>query len=58
MSCEKCIFRSRFDRNPKSLLGRFWRWHIRFCPGWKRYYREQPEEKKLELTELYELKSK
>lgn len=36
--CAKCRFRAKFDSNPKSLLGRIWRWHIKFCPGWKKYY--------------------
>ena len=34
-SCETCRLRARYDANPKSLLGRFWKWHTRWCPGWK-----------------------
>jgi hypothetical protein len=26
---------------PTSLLGRIWRWHTRWCPGWKAYQRGQ-----------------
>ena len=33
--CENCKFRASYDKNPKSLKGRFWRWHINFCPGLK-----------------------
>ena len=31
--CENCKFRAHYDKNPKSALGRFWRWHINFCPA-------------------------
>ena len=52
-ACENCKFRAKYDQNPKSLLGRFWRWHINFCPGWKAYFTSQPDEKKEELREKY-----
>ena len=32
-TCENCKFRAHYDKKPKSALGRFWRWHINFCPG-------------------------
>jgi hypothetical protein len=35
--CETCPMRKRYDRNPGSLLGRLWKWHTRWCPGWKKY---------------------
>ena len=44
--CETCPFRAKYDKNPKSLIGRFWRWHINFCPGWKGYFTHQDEEVK------------
>lgn len=37
IKCGECPLRAKYDNNPKSLLGRFWRWHIKFCPGWKSY---------------------
>ena len=37
-NCSKCPIRSKFEKNPRSLLGRFWRWHIDYCPGWKAYF--------------------
>ena len=37
--CETCSFRRKAEARPDSLWGRFWRWHTRFCPGWKRYQR-------------------
>ena len=24
--CENCKLRAAYDKNPKSLIGRFWRW--------------------------------
>jgi len=57
-SCDNCKFRAKHDKNPKSLLGRLWRWHIGFCPGWKKYFRSLPEEKQQELTLQYNLKKK
>jgi hypothetical protein len=55
-SCQKCRLRAKYDKNPKSLLGRVWRWHIGFCPGWKKYFKNLPEDKKLELSNRYDLK--
>lgn len=57
IKCETCTLRARYDRNPHSLLGRFWRWHINFCPGWKMYMKSLSEEKKEELIQKYSLKS-
>ena len=44
-NCEKCKFRAKYDQKPNSFLGKFWRWHINFCPGWKAYVTSQSEEK-------------
>ena len=38
--CETCALRARAQKNPKSLIGRFWRWHTTWCPGWKKYVQE------------------
>ncbi len=54
-NCENCALRARYDKNPRSLLGRIWRFHIRFCPGWKSYMSSLPEEKKSEIRERYGL---
>ena len=54
--CETCKLRAQYDKNNKSLIGRFWRWHINFCPGWKNYFTNQSEEKKSELREKYDFK--
>jgi len=54
-NCPNCPLRKRYDNNPKSLLGRFWRWHINFCPGWKAYFVSLTEEEQNELREKYAL---
>ena len=56
-NCEHCPIRAKYDKSPTSLVGRFWRWHINFCPGWKRYTRSLDEEKRKLLTEKYHLKT-
>jgi len=52
-NCAKCAFRARYDKNPKSLMGRFWRWHINFCPGWKKYFTSLAGEEKANLAKRY-----
>jgi len=54
--CAKCWFRAKYDANPKSFLGRLWRWHIKFCPGWKKYYASLPQIEKNALAVKYNLK--
>ena len=54
--CGSCAFRARYDKNPKSFLGRLWRWHINFCPGWKAYMKSVSEEEKNNLIVKYNLK--
>ncbi|WP_297944256.1 hypothetical protein [uncultured Fibrobacter sp.] len=54
--CENCRLRARYDANLKSILGRLWRFHIRFCPGWRAYFRSLPPEKQQEYIERYNLK--
>lgn len=52
--CATCTFRAKFDRSPGSLLGRVWRWHANFCPGWKSYMRSLPEDEKKAVIEKYD----
>lgn len=54
--CENCSFRARYDNNPKSLLGRLWRWHVNWCPGWKSYMRSLQDENRIALAKKYNLK--
>ena len=49
--CASCSFRATYDRKPKSILGRIWRWHIRWCPGWKSYMKSLPEDEKTVIIE-------
>ncbi|MCD8260865.1 MAG: hypothetical protein LUD15_04710 [Bacteroides sp.] len=55
-NCEKCPVRAKYDKNPKSLVGRFWRWHITYCPGWKKYFNSLNEAAKEKLQKRYSLK--
>lgn len=56
IGCSNCILRAKYDKKPKSLLGRFWRWHINFCPGWKKYFRSLPAGEKTEIAEKYDFR--
>jgi hypothetical protein len=51
--CKDCPMRAKYDKNPKSFIGRFWRWHINFCPGWKQYFTTLSDEEKLAIREKY-----
>lgn len=37
MGCGACRLRAKYDKNPGSVLGRVWKWHTRWCPGWKKH---------------------
>ena len=49
MGCETCFMRKRYEKNPRSLLGRIWRWHTGFCPGWRGYLKSLSPEARAEL---------
>jgi len=51
--CETCKLRARYDRDARSILGRFWKWHIGWCPGWKSYVRSLPEEERKKVEQRY-----
>jgi hypothetical protein len=53
--CKTCFFRGQYDKNPQSLLGRLWRWHANWCPGWKSYMKSLPDQERIQLAEKYEL---
>lgn len=53
--CATCKLRAKYDKNPKSFLGRFWRWHIGFCPGWKSYFNSLSEDEKNMYKEKYNI---
>jgi hypothetical protein len=41
--CATCGLRLRAEKNPKGIIARLWRWHTKWCPGWKGYQRELAE---------------
>lgn len=51
--CATCPMRARYDKNPKSLLSRIWKWHIGWCPGWKSYLASLPEAERKKIIEQY-----
>ena len=52
--CKNCKFRAHYDKKPNSLLGRFWRWHINFCPGWKAYFTSLPADQQQAMRDKYQ----
>lgn len=54
--CANCKLRAKFEKEPKSLMGRFWRWHINWCPGWKGYMASLSQDEQNALCEKYNLK--
>lgn len=54
--CGQCRFRAKYDNNPDSLLGRIWKWHTTWCPGWKRYMNSLPEDERTRLARKYGMK--
>ncbi len=54
--CETCRMRLKYDQNPTSFTGRFWKWHIRFCPGWKMYMQSVDDQKRISISTKYGLK--
>lgn len=42
-NCEQCAWRAQAEANPRSFKARLWRWHTRWCPGWKKYQRSLAE---------------
>jgi len=52
-NCGKCRFRAIYEKNPKSFLGRIWKWHIGWCPGWKSYLKSLSIEEREQLKKHY-----
>ena len=46
--------RARHDAGPTSFVGRFWRWHINFCPAWKAYFNSLSDAEKNEIRKKYD----
>ncbi len=56
IKCDICPIKAKYDNNPKSFLGRFWRWHIGFCPGWKAYMNSLSVAERHKIAAHYQLK--
>ena len=55
-NCANCKMRAKYDEKPKSFAGRFWRWHINWCPGWKGYMKSLNEQELAVVKKQYQLK--
>jgi len=53
LNCGNCSFRAKYDNNPKSFLGRIWKWHVAWCPGWKKYITSLSPRERARLSEKY-----
>ena len=53
--CASCKLRAKYDRNPRSLVGRLWHWHAGWCPGFRSYMSSLPEAERREQAEKYSL---
>jgi hypothetical protein len=51
--CKECKMRGKYDLNPRSFLGRLWKWHTRWCPGWKQYLEDLPDEEREHVKRKY-----
>ena len=55
-NCENCGFRAKYDNNSRSFLGRIWRWHATWCPGWKAYMLSLSDDERIKLAKKYDMK--
>jgi hypothetical protein len=55
--CANCALRAKYDSAPKSFAGRFWRFHINFCPGWKKYFSSLPLAEQTEIARRYNIRA-
>ena len=51
--CDRCNWRKKYDESPRSILGRLWRWHTGWCPGWRDYLRSLPADERSAILERY-----
>lgn len=56
IKCGECPLRAKYDKKPKSFAGKFWRWHINWCPGWKAYMNALDADQHRKIAEHYQLK--
>lgn len=36
-ACATCEMRAKAEENPTAFMSRLWKFHTKFCPGWKEY---------------------
>ena len=53
--CASCPMRAKYEKSPRSFVGRFWRCHINFCPGWSGYFHSLTPEEQTALGQKYNL---
>jgi hypothetical protein len=53
--CDNCKLRKKYDKSPNSVVGKLWRWHINFCPGWKGYMKSLDSAEKEEIAAKYKI---
>lgn len=56
IKCVDCQLRTKYDAKPKSFTGRFWKWHISFCPGWSNYFNALERSERDAIKTMYNLK--
>jgi hypothetical protein len=54
-NCGTCAFRAKYDTNPRSFLGKIWRWHANWCPGWKSYMKSLAADERISLADKYSM---
>ena len=42
--CADCALRKKAEARPNTFMAKLWRWHTKWCPGWKAYQRELNEQ--------------
>jgi hypothetical protein len=47
--CESCSMRKKAEAKPNSIMAKLWRWHTKWCPGWKKYQAHLLEQSREQL---------
>lgn len=53
LKCANCTFRGYYDKKPTSIIGKIWKWHTGWCPGWKSYIKSLPDAEREEVLNKY-----
>ncbi len=54
--CATCKLRAKADQKPTSFMGRLWRWHAGWCPGFRAYILSLPEAERRTVAAQYNLR--